>query len=101
MENLTELIEKLLEILLIVCEDIRNKISLQRSVVFLYVSNIQPEYIIENKILFCKSNEAIKYLKINISGENHMSRENNTLRRYTDSGVHCSTIYNSQDMQAT
>ena len=55
MENLTELIEKLLEQLLIVREDIRNKISLQRSVTFLYVSNIQPENIIENKILFTRA----------------------------------------------
>ena len=55
MENLTELIEKLLEQLLIVREDIRNKISLQRSVTFLYVSNIQSENIIENKILFTRA----------------------------------------------
>ena len=55
MENLTELIEKLLELLLIVREDIRNKISLQRSVTFLYVSNIQPENIIENKIPFTRA----------------------------------------------
>ena len=41
-------LEKLLELLLIVCEDIRNRISLQRSVAFLYVSNIQPENKIEN-----------------------------------------------------
>ena len=64
MENLTELIENLLEILLIVCEDIRNKISLQRSVAFLYVSTIQPEYIIENKILFARATKLLSTPKL-------------------------------------
>ena len=59
MENLTELIEKLLELLLIVCEDIRNRISLQRSVAFLYVSNIQPENKIENKTLFARATKLL------------------------------------------
>ena len=54
-ENLTELVEKLLELLLIVCKDVRNKISLQKSVAFFYISNTQPENIIENKTPFTRA----------------------------------------------
>lgn len=54
-ENLTELIEKLLELPLIVCQDVRNKISLQKSVAFFYISNAQPENIIENKTPFTRA----------------------------------------------
>jgi len=31
----------------------------------------------------------------------HVSREKHDLKRYTHSNVHCSTVYNSQDMEAT
>ena len=31
----------------------------------------------------------------------HLSRENHNLKRLMHSSVHCSTIYNSQDMEAT
>ena len=31
----------------------------------------------------------------------HTSRENHTLKRYMHPDVHCSSIYNSQDMEAT
>ena len=31
----------------------------------------------------------------------HISRENHSSRRYMHPSVHCSTIYNSQDMEAT
>ena len=31
----------------------------------------------------------------------HISRENHTLKRYMHPDVHCSSIYNSQDMEAT
>ena len=30
----------------------------------------------------------------------HISRENHTLKRYMHPNVHCSTIYNNQDMEA-
>ena len=31
----------------------------------------------------------------------HISRENGNLKRYMRSSVHCSTVYNSQDIEAT
>ena len=31
----------------------------------------------------------------------HLSRENHDLKRYLYANVHCSTIYNGQDMEAT
>ena len=31
----------------------------------------------------------------------HLSKENHTLKEYTHPTVHCSTIYSSQDMEAT
>ena len=31
----------------------------------------------------------------------HLSRENHNLKRHMNPNVHCSTIYNSQDMEAT
>ena len=31
----------------------------------------------------------------------HISKENHNLKRYMHPNVHCSTIYNNQDMEAT
>ena len=31
----------------------------------------------------------------------HISRENDNTKRYMHPNVHCNTIYNSQDMEAT
>lgn len=62
-EHLTELIENPLELWLMLAKAVRNKIHLQK-IAFLYISNIQSENIIENK-MFHKSHKTTKYLKIN------------------------------------
>ena len=31
----------------------------------------------------------------------HLSKENHNLKRYIHPNVHCNTVYNSQDMEAT
>jgi len=40
-------------------------------------------------------------IEFNSPTSGHISGENNNLKRYMHTHVHCSTIYNSQGMEAT
>ena len=55
----------------------------------------------ENSMEFPKKTENRTTIQSSSPSPGHLSRENHNSKRYMQPDVHCSTVYNSQDMEAT